>query len=798
MASKVEGITVVLGADTNGITKSLKDVNKDLSSTQRELRNVQNLLKLDPSNTELLERKQKLLGEQVETTKSKLSALTEAQKKMVAEQGNVDSKEFRDLQDEIVKTKSRLESYESQLKNCNVTLEKMGVHVEAFSKKTGELGNAMLPVTAGLAGIAAGSIAAMDAVDEGLDRVMTATGATGEQAKKLQAVYESVVQQVPDDFSNIGGAVGELNTRLGLNDEALEKASVSALQFSKINGIDVVDGIQSVTRMMNNANIPAEEYESTLDMLSKAAQISGKDVLTLADSYTKNGAALRELGYSHEEAIGMLSKWEVEGINVESALAGMKKAVVNFTNDGKNAKEEIGNVVEQIKELSDSGNDVDAISLAMETFGNKAGPELKDAIVQGKFEYQDFIDELANSQGTLEGTYSMIVDEVDDSQLAMQTFQLALHDLGETIAKIIGPILKDLANWFKGIMDKFNALPKSGQKFIILLGGILAAIGPALIAVSGLSGMFGKLVTNITPLINKVFPSLAGAISLPAAPILAIIAAIGALVAAFIYLWNTNEEFRDNVLQLWEIIQQRISEILQFIQENFSFVFDAIKGVIDTALKVIMDLVEVFIALFSGDWEGLWVALQKLVGDIVNGICNLFNTMYDGIMEIFKKVVEWVVEKVQGIIDDVVGFASDFLDAGKKLFQNIWDGMKSIWTNLSTWVSEKVEWLLGKLMFWRSANDEMSSGGSGSKSNRDADGSHATGLWNVPFDGYRAIVHKGEMIVPAKQAEEIRTGKGEAASNINVTQNIYTDKLDEAGIARKTTRELKKFALGVK
>ncbi len=794
MASKVEGITVVLGADTNGITKSLKDVNKDLSSTQRELRNVQNLLKLDPSNTELLERKQKLLGEQVETTKSKLNALTEAQKKMVAEQGNVDSKEFRDLQDEIIKTKSKLESYENQLKNCNVTLEKMGVHVEAFSKKTGELGNAMLPVTAALAGIAAGSIAAMNAVDEGLDRVMTATGATGEQAKQLQAVYESVAQQIPDDFANIGGAVGELNTRLGLNGDELENASILALQFSKINGVDVVSGIQSVTRMMSNANIPAEDYGKTLDMLSKAAQISGKDVLSLADSYTKNGAALKELGFANDEAIGMLAKWEVEGVNVESALAGMKKAVVSFTNDGKDAKEEIGNVVNEIKALSDAGNDVDAISLAMETFGNKAGPELKDAIAQGKFEYQDFVNELANSQGTLEGTYGMIVDEVDDTQLAMQTFQLALHDLGEIIAKTIGPILKDLADKFKALMDRFNSMPKGVQKIIILIGGIVAAIGPALIAVSGLSGMFGKLISNITPLVNKLFPSLAGAISLPAAPILAIIAAIGALVAAFLYLWNTNEEFRDNTLQLWELIKQRISEILQFIQDNFSFVFEAIKVVIDTALNIIMDLVEVFIALFSGDWEGLWVALQKLVSDITSGICEFFSVMFDGIMEIFGKIVEWIVNKIQSIVDEIVGFASKFLDAGKKLFQNVWDGMKSIWTNLSTWVSEKVSWLLDKLMFWRSANDEMASG-SGSKSQRDADGSHASGLWNVPFDGYRAIVHKGEMIVPAKQAEEIRSGSGKGG--ISVTQNIYTDKLDEAAMQRKAAREFKKMALGV-
>lgn len=798
LASKVEGITVSLGLDTSPVSSGLKGLNKEINSTQKELSNVQRLLKFNPDDTTLLTQKHKLLGDQVQNSKTKLEALREAEKQLISEQKNVDSKEFRDLQQEIVKTKNKLSDYEDQMSKSNVTLEKMGAKVDAFASKSESLGKSMLPLTAALGGIAAGSIAAMDNVDEGLDRVMTATGATGDAAKELQEVYYNVAQTIPDDFANIGGAIGELNTRLGLLDEELESAAESTLKFSKANGVDATEGVKSVTRMMKNAGIPTSEYAHTLDVLTKAGQISGANVLTLAESYTKNGAALRALNYDNEEAIGMLAKWEVEGVNVEVALAGMKKAVVNFTNDNKDAKVEIKNVIDEIKNLSASGDDLGATTLAMETFGNKAGPELKDAIALGKFEYQDFIEQVENSQGTLEDTYGMIVDEVDDTQLATQIFQIALHDLGEVISKTIGPILKDLATHFKNLMEKFNALDPAVQTMIVVLGGIVMAIGPCLLIVSKLATCFSSLITFVTPLVNTLFPSLAGAVAIPMAPIIAIVAAIGALIAAIVYLFATNEEFRNDILEIWEIIKQALSTILDFILENFSFVFDAIKGVIDTALNIIMDLVDIFIALFKGDWEGLWIALQKLVMDIVTGVLDYFQTMYDGIMEVFSKAVEWVIEQIMSLISTIIEKTLEFFNAGKEIMQSVWDGMVSVWEGFKSWVTSTVDWLMDKLFFWRSAQDEMSGGDGGSSKARvgiDFDGSHEKGLWDVPFDGYRAIVHKGEMIVPSNEADKLR--KGQPGTEVNVTQNIYTKSVNAQAQQRQAARELKKLALEV-
>ena len=104
---KIKGITVEIGGDTTKLTQSLKGVNKEISDTQSELRKVERLLKIDPKNTELLKQKQKLLGDEIVSTKKKLEALKDAQEradKKIQSGAEVDQKMYRQLQRDIVDT----------------------------------------------------------------------------------------------------------------------------------------------------------------------------------------------------------------------------------------------------------------------------------------------------------------------------------------------------------------------------------------------------------------------------------------------------------------------------------------------------------------------------------------------------------------------------------------------------------------------------------------------------------------------------------------------------------------------
>ena len=122
---RISGITIVIGGDTKPLQKALKGVNGDIRTTQSQLKDVEKLLKLDPTNTELLKQKQQLLGKAVEQTKDKLDQLKEAQAQMDAQGVDKSSEAYMGLQREIIETEHSLKELENAAKNSNVVLDKV-------------------------------------------------------------------------------------------------------------------------------------------------------------------------------------------------------------------------------------------------------------------------------------------------------------------------------------------------------------------------------------------------------------------------------------------------------------------------------------------------------------------------------------------------------------------------------------------------------------------------------------------------------------------------------------------------
>ena len=126
MASRIKGITVEIGGDTTGLEKALKNVNSTIKSTQSELKDVERLLKLDPSNTELLTQKQKLLKDAISGTSEKLETLKEAQKqaKEQLENGELGQDKYDALQREIIETEQELKRLQEEAATTSKLLYK--------------------------------------------------------------------------------------------------------------------------------------------------------------------------------------------------------------------------------------------------------------------------------------------------------------------------------------------------------------------------------------------------------------------------------------------------------------------------------------------------------------------------------------------------------------------------------------------------------------------------------------------------------------------------------------------------
>lgn len=508
MAGSIKGIIVEIGGDTSRLQNALKKVNSSTSSLSRELRGINSLLKLDPKNTELLAQKQTVLTEKIETTEEKLKMLKETKEKAdkaMAEGTEINEENYRNLQREIINTENQLKQLKveaSKWTKAGTVIENIGNKVQTVGGKVGNLGSTLTKtVTPAVAGLTTLAIKSFDDVDAGLDIVIKKTGATADAAVDLEEVYKEVAGNVAGSFEDVGSAVGEINTRFGFTNEVLEEASEKFLKFAKVNDIDVNEAVQKVSRYMGDASIESYKYGEVLDSLTSVAQASGISIGTLTEYLTKYGAPMRALGLDTKESIAIFAGWEKAGVNTEIAFSGMKKAIGTWGKEGKDATKEFKKTLEEIKKCPDIAS---ATTKAIEVFGQKAGPDLADAIKGGRFEYSEFLDILEKSDGVLNETYSNIMDETDEAQISMKKLKIEFAEVGKEILSSAYPAVEDILKVIKDLINKFNKLDPEMKKNILKYIALAAAMGPVLKIGGNIITLTGKGISSLGNLAKTV------------------------------------------------------------------------------------------------------------------------------------------------------------------------------------------------------------------------------------------------------------------------------------------------------
>ena len=190
--NRIKGITVEINGDVTGLDKALKDVNTTISATSKQLKDVQNLLKLDPSYTVLLTQKQELLKEKISATKDKLEALKTAQEqaKRQLESGDLGKDKYDALQREIVATEQELQKLAKEAANSNTALNKMssvGKTMQAVGSSMTSVGKSLTTyVTAPILAVGTAAVKTAADFDSQMSKVAAISGATGKDFQDLR------------------------------------------------------------------------------------------------------------------------------------------------------------------------------------------------------------------------------------------------------------------------------------------------------------------------------------------------------------------------------------------------------------------------------------------------------------------------------------------------------------------------------------------------------------------------------------------------------------------------------------
>lgn len=567
MADSLQRVGLVFKADgTADFRKSLKDVNASIQENRTEFKLAKSTWDESTKAVEKLKASQEYLGKQTEDYNRKVRLLRE-------ELNVLENAEKRD-EAAIQKKRAQLNTAETSLNNYRRGLEEVNeklktgaAQIEEFAGKVEKLGSKMtdagkkmtVGVTTPIIGIGAAGVKAAMELDEGYDTIIAKTGATGETLQGLNDVADSVFGSMPVEMQDVGTAVGEINTRFGSTGNELEDLTKKFLQFAEINGADVNNSIRLVSRAMGDAGIPTEQTGEILDKLTIAGQASGVAIETLAENLAKYGAPMRALGLTTDESIAIFAGWEKAGVNTEIAFSGMKKAIGTWGKEGKNATEEFKKTLKEIESTPDIAT---ATSKAIEVFGQKAGPDLADAIKGGRFEYQDFLQLVQDSTGIVSQTFEEQQDPWDQWKTTMNDLKLAGADLGGVLIETLAPILQEVAGGVKEFSEWFRNLDEDQKKTIVTIGLVIAAIGPLLVVFGSVFGGISKIIggsQSLIGLIVKGGPSVVNIFKLvgvgakalwaimAANPIGAIITVIGLLIGAFVTAYNKCEWFRNGL-----------------------------------------------------------------------------------------------------------------------------------------------------------------------------------------------------------------------------------------------------------
>ena len=738
MANRIKGITVEIGGDTTKLSKALKDVDGSIKNTQTQLRDVNKLLKLDPGNTDLLAQKHKLLAQAVGDTKQRLETLKTAaeQANTALANGEISQQQYDALQREIVETEQELKRLETAANQSATAVQKIaatGEKLKTVGNNISNVGQKFLPATAVVTGLGTAAVKTAADFDSAMSEVAAVSGATGDDFDALRAKAREMGSKTKFSATEAAQAMNYM-AMAGWKTSDMLGGIEGIMNLAAASGEDLATTSDIVTDALTAFGLSADDSGHFADILAAASSNANTNVSMMGETFKYCAPIAGALGFSAEdtaEAIGLMGN---AGIKSSQAGTALRSIMNNLSKDVKLTGNAFGTMTIQTTNQDGSMRSLnDILAECRVAFGQMSESE-KAANAQalvGKNAMSGFLALMNAAPADIEKLNSAITNcdgkagemaETMQNNLEGQITILKsqLQELAISFGDILMPAIRQIVSWIQSLADKLNGMDENTKKTIVTIGLVVAAIGPLLIVIGKVVSAVGTIMTVI-PKLKGAFTALKGALTavkggftalkaaLVSNPIGLIIALVAALAAAFIYLWKTNENFRKAITDIWNGIVKKFQEFFQgitdrlnalgfnfkdfgevvkavwdglcsFLAPIFEGAFQYISNTLSYALDTITAVLDVFIGIFTGNWEQAWDGVKGIFAATWNYIKNFFSNILNVLKGVFNVFLGWFGTSW----DELWRGASDF-------FVNVWNGIKSFFGNIMNGIKATAE-----------------------------------------------------------------------------------------------------------
>ena len=690
--NRIKGITVEIGGDTTKLQTALKGVNTEIRNTQSQLRDVEKLLKLDPGNTELIAQKHRLLAQAVSETREKLETLKTAQQQAdeALRNGTISQDQYDALQREIVETEQRLRSLEEQANQSATALQKIGAtgeKLQTVGNKISSVGQKLLPVTGVVTGLGTAAVKTAADFDSALSKVAAVSGATGSDFDKLRDKAREMGAKTKFSATEAADAMNYM-AMAGWKTEDMLSGIEGVMYLAAASGEDLATTSDIVTDALTAFGLTAADSGHFADVLAAASSNANTNVSMMGETFKYCAPVAGALGFSVEdtaEAIGLMGN---AGIKASQAGTSMRSIMTNLTGDVKLSGAAIGDVTIATTNADGSMRSLSAILADCRmAFGRMTEAEKANnaETLVGKNAMSGFLalmnaapEDIAKVSGAVnnckDAAKNMADTMQDNLEGQLTILKSQLQELAISFGDLLMPAVRSIVSGLQGMVNVLNAMPDGVKRVIMIVALLAAALGPVLIIIGKTLSAIGTIMTWA--------PKLAGAIStvkgafaalsatMMANPIAIVIAAIAALVAAFIYLWNTNEEFRQFWIRLWNEIKEVAVQVWTAVSQ---FLVSAWNGIRNTAVAVWNGIRD----FFSGLWAGIKTLFTTVVTAISTFLVGAWNGIRATVMTVWNAISAFLGSVWNGIKSVITNVVNGIRNTVSGAFHAMWSGIRS-------------------------------------------------------------------------------------------------------------------------